>query len=161
MKRFVIIIAALLWALPATAQNQQQIQSVLDGGRSCSGCNLFQAPFGYMALADADFSGARLIQASFTVSTMARINLSGANLSHADMFGTTITNGNLSGANLTGTNMTGSWLLGANLSGATMSGTVLSGARMETATGLSQSQLNNACGDASTSLPSGLTIPRC
>lgn len=160
MKRFALLIIALLWALPAAAQNNAQIQSVQNGA-NCSGCNLFQGSFGYSRLGDRDLSNARLIQADFTVTEMPRINLSGANLSHANMFGVTATSGNFSGANLTRTNLTGSWLLGANFSGATFDGTVLNGARMETARGLTQGQLNNACGDAATSLPAGLTIPSC
>lgn len=160
MKRFALVIAALLLALPAAAQNASQIAAVQSGAH-CSGCNLFQGEFGYMRLADRDLSNARLIQATFTVTEMPRINLSGANLSHADMFGVTATNGNFSHANLTNTNLTGSWLLGVNFTGATMDGTVLSGARMETARGLTQAMLNGACGDASTSLPAGLSVPRC
>ena len=162
MKRFgwIAVVLSLL-AGPALAQNQSQIQGVLNGSKNCPGCNLFQAPFSYKELQDANFAGARLTQADMTVTVLTRANLAGANLAHANMFGTTITNGNLSNADLTNTNLSGSWLLGANLSGATMSGTVLSGARMETTRGLSQSMLNRACGDSETQLPPGLTIPHC
>ncbi len=164
MRRFawsVALIGLLIGAAPALAQNQSQIDGVLNGAKSCAGCNLFQAPFAYIDLRDANFSGARLIQASFTVTILTRANLYGANLSHADMFGTVLTNANLGNTNLTRTNLAGSWLLGANLGGADLSETVFSGARMETTYGLTQSQLNHACGDADTQLPPGLTIPRC
>ena len=46
--------------------------------------------------------------------------------------------------------------LRANLEGANFSG-----AEMDRAQGLTQSQLNRACGDASTRLPPGLRLPPC
>jgi len=164
MRQFAWIVAliGLLGAsAPALAQNQAEIDTVLRGSKSCANCNMFQAPFAYMELQGANFSGARLIQASFTVTVLSNANLHGANLSHADMFGTVLTNANLANANLTNANLTGSWLLRANLSNANLTETTLSGARMETTMGLSQIQLNQACGDANTTLPAGLTIPRC
>lgn len=157
----IAVIMGLMATAPALAQNQTQIQGVLNGNKTCTGCNLFQAPFGYMELQDANFAGARLTQATMTVTILTRANLSGANLAHADMFGTVLTNANLSGADLTRTNLSGSWLLGANLSGANLTETVLVGARMETSQGLTQSMLNRACGDDTTRLPRGLTIPNC
>jgi len=163
MKRFALftILATLIAASPALAQNQSQIQGVLNGNANCPGCNLFQAPFSYMELRDANFSGARLTQATMTVTVLTRANLSGATLSHADMFGTVLTSANLSNATMTNTNLTGAWLLGANLSGANMEGAIFSGARLETAHGLTQSQLNRACGDGATTLPPGMSIPHC
>jgi len=163
MKRFALftILAMLIAAGPALAQNQSQIQGVLNGNKSCPGCNLFQAPFSYIELRDANFSGARLTQATMTVTVLTRANLAGATLSHADLFGTVLTSANLSNATMTNTNLTGAWLLGANLSGADLGGAIFSGARMETTRGLTQSQLNRACGDGQTSLPPGMTIPRC
>lgn len=157
----VVFFATMSTINAAFAQNQSQIDTVLNGSKNCPGCNLFQAPFAYMELQDANFAGARLIQASFTVTILTRANLAGADLSHADMFGVVLTRANLTGTNFTDANLTGSWLLNANMYGADLSGTVLSGARMETAGGLTQSQLNQACGDEATSLPRGLTIPRC
>ena len=156
-----VLVISIVWALPGSAQNQGQIQGVLNGDRNCPGCNLFQAPFAYMDLRDANFAGARMTQAEMTVTVFSRANFSNANLAHANMFGTVLTNANLSNADLTNTNLTGSWLQGANLSGANMSGTVLSGARMTSAQRLTQSQLNRACGDQTTELPPGLTLPRC
>ena len=50
---------------------------------------------------------------------------------------------------------------GSTLSGAKLSGTNLSGAQLARAVGLTQSQLNQACGDDATVLPRGLRIPAC
>ena len=45
--------------------------------------------------------------------------------------------------------------------GATLAGANVSGAEMDRAVGLTQAQLNRACGDADTRLPRGLSVPRC
>ena len=50
---------------------------------------------------------------------------------------------------------------GANFSGANLTGANFSGAQMGGARGLTQRQLNTACGDSSTELPGSLTIPSC
>jgi uncharacterized protein YjbI with pentapeptide repeats len=55
----------------------------------------------------------------------------------------------------------GTYLEGANFSGARLTGTNFSGAEMGRARGLSQGQLNGACGDGATELPAGLRIPAC
>jgi uncharacterized protein YjbI with pentapeptide repeats len=47
------------------------------------------------------------------------------------------------------------------MSGAVLTGANFSGAELQDALGLTQAQLNEACGDATTQLPAGMTIPRC
>jgi uncharacterized protein YjbI with pentapeptide repeats len=64
-------------------------------------------------------------------------------------------------ADLTNASFVGAYLQGANLSGAKLLGVNFSGAEMDRATGLKQGQLSQACGDDSTLLPRGLSIPRC
>ena len=49
----------------------------------------------------------------------------------------------------------------ADFRDADMGGTNLSGADLSGARGLTQRQLNEACGDSATRLPSGLTVPAC
>ena len=84
-------------------------------------------------------------------------NLSGANLTKANLFFT-----KLSGADLSGANLTKADLLFTNLSGANLRGTDLSGVDLRgTGTNVSQSQLDHACGDKETRLPSGLTLKTC
>lgn len=65
------------------------------------------------------------------------------------------------GADLTNASLVGTWLRGANFAGATLTGANLSGADLTGARGLSQRQLDRACGDATTTLPAGLHIPPC
>ena len=63
-----------------------------------------------------------------------------------DLTGIDLHGANLKGALLTKTNLTGADLRGANLTGAK---------------NLTQMQLDQACGDAHTKLPGGLTIKPC
>jgi hypothetical protein len=78
-------------------------------------------------------------------------DLTGINLHDANLKGALLAKTNLSNANLTGANLTGTSLSGANLTGADLRG----------AKNLTQMQLDQACGDAHTKLPEGLTIKPC
>lgn len=147
-------------ALPAAAQNASQISSVR-GGANCSGCNLFQADLGNLTLKNKNLSKARLRQADLQVAILNGSNLSGADMRDVNAYGALFTSANLSGADLTHATFVGAYLQGAKLSGANLTGANFSGAEMDRAVGLSQSQLNQACGDASTRLPSGMRIPNC
>lgn len=161
MKRLALIAAGLLAATaPASAQNAGEIARV-QSGQSCTGCNLFQADLAYRDLPNVNVSGSRLRQADLSLSTMNGSNFSRADLSVANLFGGRFTGASFVGANLRDANMVGAYFGGANLSGADLSGAILSGAEMETARGLTQSQLDAACGDGDTRLPAGLRIPVC
>ena len=82
-------------------------------------------------------------------------------LSGRDLTGAAFTGASFLNATLVGANLRGAELVGSNFSGATLTGTNLSGATLLRATGLTQGRLNQACGDETTRLPRGLTIPRC
>lgn len=161
MKRFLTLLG-LMAAItaPALAQNAGEIGRV-QSGASCSGCNLFQADLAYRDLPNVNLSGSRLRQADMSLVTMNGANLSRADLSVTNMFGGRFTGASFAGANLSNANLVGAHFGSANLSGAVLSGAVLSGAEMREARGLTQSQLNSACGDPSTQLPAGLRIPAC
>lgn len=160
--RLILILAAgfLAAAAPAAAQNAGQIARV-QGGASCPGCNLFQADLGGLEARGLNFSGARLRQANLSLSVLNRASFANADLRDVDAYGAVFSSANFSGANLTNASFVGTFLEGANFSGATLSGTNFSGAQMARARGLTQSQLNQACGDASTILPGALHIPAC
>lgn len=156
-----ILAAALLAAAPqALAQNAGQIGQARNGG-SCPKCNLFQAELGGLELRGRNFSGARLRQADLSLSIMNRTSFAGADLRDVEAYGALFTGANFAGANLTNAGFVGTHLQGANFRGARLAGANFSGAEMDRARGLTQSQLNQACGDASTRLPSGLRIPAC
>jgi uncharacterized protein YjbI with pentapeptide repeats len=92
-------------------------------------------------LAGADFDHARLVLmcmsfANFKGATFRGADLSGANLAHAI-------------------------LAGADLTGAQMTITSIKGTDLTRVRGLTQSQLDAACGDAETKAPAGLQVKTC
>ena len=74
--------------------------------------------------------------ADFRNASFIAVDLSGANLSHAN-------------------------LAGADVSRAAMLATTLNGADLTRVKGLSQKQLDRACGDAGTKVPAGMKVHRC
>jgi uncharacterized protein YjbI with pentapeptide repeats len=160
--RPILVLAAIaaLTATPALAQNVGQISKARNGA-SCPGCNLFQADFARTELRGKSFAGARLRQADLSAAIMNRSNFAGADLRDVEAYGALFTGANLAGANLAGASFVGTYLQGANLKGANLEGANFSGAEMDRALGLTQRQLNGACGDAATTLPRGLSIPDC
>lgn len=145
---------------PAGAQNASEIARV-QAGQSCTGCNLFQADLAYRDLPGIDVSRSRLRQANLSLATMNRAHFDRADLSIANLFGARFTGASFRHADLSRVIAVGTYFGGADLSGARLDGAILSGAELETARGLTQAQLNTACGDRYTRLPHGLTIPPC
>lgn len=156
----VVILAAAAAALPVAAQNAGQIARVR-GGASCPGCNLFQGDFSGLQARGLNLNGARLRQADLSLSVMNRTRFSNADLRDVEAYGGVFSSSSFAGANLTNASFVGAYLDGANFSGATLNGTNFAGASLERARGLSQGRLNQACGDETTQLPSGLSIPHC
>lgn len=156
-----LIAAALIAAAtPVLAQNASQIASVKRGA-SCPGCNLFQGDFSGLEARGLNLTGARLRQSDLSLSVMNRTRFSGADMRDVEGYGGVFSGSNFSRANLTNASFVGAYLQGSSFAGATLSGVNLSGAQLTRATGLTQSQLNQACGDGSTILPPGLRIPAC
>lgn len=157
----VVAIAGLAAAaMPAVAQNAGQIARVR-GGASCPGCNLFQGDFSGMEARGLNLSGSRLRQADLSLVVMNRTRFSNADLRDVEAFGGVFSSSSFAGANLTNASFVGAFLEGSNFSGATLTGANFSGAQMSRATGLSQRQLDGACGDGATVLPGALRIPAC
>ena len=152
--------AALAAAAPAFAQDAGQIARV-QGGASCPRCNLFQADLSNRTLKGLNLSGSRLRQADLSLAIMNRTSFAGADLRDVNAFGGVFSSARFSGANMTNATFVGAYLQGSNFRGATLAGANFSGAEMSRATGLTQAQLNRACGDEATTLPAGLRIPAC
>lgn len=170
MIRVLIAIAAIgLMSLSAFAQTPEQNEAtrkalaarVAAGQKTCAGCDLFQVDLSYKDLDGRDFSGARLRQADLSLATLDSAKMHGANLSIANAFGARFNRTDFTDANLSDATLVGSWFGGAVLTGANLKGANLSGSYLFTAHGLTQAQLNAACGDESTQLPDGLKIPLC
>ena len=103
----------------------------------------------------------RLRQADLSLAVMNRANFSGADLRDVNAYGGVFGGASFAGANLTNATFVGTFLEGAGFRGANLSGANFSGAEMARATGLTQAQLDRACGDQATVLPRGLRIPAC
>jgi hypothetical protein len=123
-----------------------------------SGAHLFGADLSGADLFDADLRDADLRRADLGGAALFDANLSGARLLGADLSGAILSGADLTAANLSGTNLSGTNLQYANLRDADLSFADLSRAK-----GLTQKQLDEACGDADTKLPEGigLTLKPC
>jgi len=104
----------------------------------------------------ANFSNNDLRAANLTDAQAVNANFSGSNFE-----GAILDNGNLQDANLTDINFKYASFGKAILLGSQIEGANLSGADLSDAQGLSQAQLNTACGDVDTLLPNGLFLPFC
>jgi uncharacterized protein YjbI with pentapeptide repeats len=92
---------------------------------------------------------------------MNRASFTGADMRDVEAYGGVFTGASFSRANLANASFVGTFLSGADFRGANLQGTNFSGAEMRGAVGLSQAQLDRACGDGATQLPRGLRIPAC
>jgi uncharacterized protein YjbI with pentapeptide repeats len=140
-------------------------------GANLSRADLSDANLGNADLIGAHLSGATLSNANLSLAGLSGANLSGANLSGANLSGANLSDANLGNAGLSGANLSGATLSGVDLSGANLflanlSSTYLgranlSGANLLLAENLTQTQLDEACGNSNTKLPEGLTMKRC
>jgi uncharacterized protein YjbI with pentapeptide repeats len=124
-------------------------------GADLNGANLSGAYLIGINLLGANLIGADLRRANLSYAKLRGDNLIGADLSGVNLSRADLGGANLSGANLSRANLSGTDLRDANLSGANLRGAYLSGARE-----LTQTQLDEACGDANTKLPEGLKPPK-
>lgn len=174
MKRAALLACLLALTTPAFAQapaatsgpvtNQAERDATAErvrNGANCANCDLFQISLAYRSIAGRNFAGARIRQADLSLATADRARFHGANMSLTNFFGARLSGADLSDVNLEGATLVGAYLGGARMSGAVLTGANLSGADLASAVGLTQAQLNTACGDATTTLPSGLTISTC
>lgn len=175
MKRAALVACLLAFVTPAFAQttpiatggpitNQTERDSIAErvrAGASCAGCDLFQINLAYQSVVGRNFAGARIRQSDFSLATADRTRFGGANLSLTNFFGARLSSADLSNTNLEGATFVGAYLGGARFNGAVLTGANFSGAELAGAVGLTQAQLNTACGDATTTLPQGMTVPAC
>ncbi|MCI4664728.1 MAG: pentapeptide repeat-containing protein [Neomegalonema sp.] len=104
----------------------------------------------------ADFSRAIFSDAKITGANMIEVSLRGA-----DFRGAALTDVDLRKADLREIKFGRTIFKGVKLAGADLVDADFSGADLSTVIGLTQKQLNRACGDARTKLPVGLTLKTC
>lgn len=168
--RILIALAAIgAMGLSALAQTPAQnaiareatAQRLINGEKACTGCDIFQVDLSYQELTDRDLSGARIRQADLSLTTVDRTKFTGADMSIVNAFGIHADHADFSNVNFQDAVLVGGWFGGSRFDGAKLSNANLSGADLSTVQGLTQNQLNTACGDAETKLPKGLTIVPC
>src|ERR1700759_150675 len=142
----IALIATSPSAAPAMTADPAAVAKIHGGIVDCVGCNLAGADLTNTSVKEHDLHGANFDGANATLMCM-----SFANFPNASFRGT-----DLSGANLAGAKMDGADLTGAKTSITSFLGTDLTKVK-----GLTQAQLNVACGDTSTKLPPGLKIHTC
>lgn len=136
----------LIWAAPGWTADPAAVAKIHGGIVDCVGCDLRGADLTNTCVKDHDLHGADFTGADATLMCM----------SFADFTGVSFRNTELSGANLAGAKMNG-----ADLTGARTSITSFLGTDLRQVKGLTQAQMNVACGDDKTRLPPGLIIHRC
>lgn len=112
--------------------------------------------FSHAVLTRADASGSEFADANFTEADLRRAKLIGAECPRARFERATLVNVDARGADFRRAVFSEANVARMNLQGAD-----LSGADMRTAAGLTQTQLDAACGDRRTRLPDGLRVRRC
>ena len=142
---------AFFYALAATAHganiaDANAIASIKAGHHDCAHCELAGADLTNTCvkggnLEGADFSGAKLV-----LMCMSYADFKGASFRHTDLAGANLAHAKLDGADFTG---------------ASLSITSFKGTDLRRAKGLTQKQLDAACGDADTKAPQGLSVKTC
>ena len=151
--------------------NEKEGAQALLWGTNLQGANLVNANLQLAILSNANLQEANLYQANLQGANLINANLQRANLFDATLQGALLLGANLQGADLTNANLQGASLIEANLQGANLvnanlqvailRNATLQGADLSIVLGLTQEQLDEACGDAETRLPSGLKIDPC
>ena len=168
--RILIAVGAIgAMSLTAFAQTPEQnavarkatAQRLSDGEKACTGCDIFQVDLSYQELTGRDLSGARIRQADLSLSTVDHTKFAGADMSIVNAFGIKAEDADFSNVNFADAVLVGGWFGRSRFPGAKFDNANISGSDFSTAIGLSQSQLNTACGDAETKLPKGLTVVAC
>ena len=154
--------ADLQWAVLRDAQLQK---SVLRDANfqyaDLGGASLWKADLTNADLRDAEVNSADLRVADLTTAQLQGATFIGANLEGAWLRGASLQGADLRSAKLRESRLHGADLRGANLDGAKLEWAILTGANLMGVVGLTQDQLDQACGDDKTQLPDNLFIPLC
>ena len=124
----------------------QAVASIKAGKSDCPHCNLAGADLTNQCVKNGNLRGADFDHARLVLMCMSFANFKGATFRGAD----------LSGANLAHAKLDGADFTGAKLTITSFKGTDLTHVK-----GLTQGQLDAACGDAETKAPAGMQVKTC
>ena len=153
MIRFAVAAFALASVVASAALGQglqtaylDAVASIKSGKHDCPHCKLAGADLTNQCVKDGNLEGADFDNARLVLMCM----------SFADFKGATFRGADLSGANLAHAKLDG-----ADLTGAILTITSIKGTDLTHTKGLTQKQLDGACGDADTKVPAGLAVKTC
>lgn len=155
MRLFLVLSCLLLTAFPllrpaqagaAEKANPKAVARIRGGIVNCPHCQLEGANLTNTCVKAKDLHGANFDGANATLMCMSFANFKGASFR-----GTILDGANLAGADLDG----------ADLTGAHTNITSFLGTDLRHVKGLTQAQLNAACGNAKTKVPAGLKVHFC
>ena len=115
-----------------------------------------RADFSNAVLTRADASGSQFEAADFAGADLTLVSLVGAHCRRAQFDDATLRHADARGADLRGASFSGAVVTGASFDGAN-----IAGADLRQAEGLTQAQLDQACGDGRTRVPQGMQVRRC
>ncbi|HEX2591641.1 MAG TPA: pentapeptide repeat-containing protein [Rhizomicrobium sp.] len=139
-------VAATAGAAPAPTYDQTALASIKSGKHDCPNCVLTGADLTNTCVKSGNVQGAKFDNAKLVLMCMSYANFTGASFRGADMAGANLAHAIVDGADFTG---------------ATLSITSIKGTDMRRALGLTQAQLDKACGDADTKVPTGMKVHTC
>jgi uncharacterized protein YjbI with pentapeptide repeats len=174
--RFAIIAAAAFgaaWVTQALAFFPFGVAARLDPGYGgvCEQCDLSgrllagarmtnsafnRSDFSNAVLTRADASGSQFEAADFTAADLTRAKLVDAHCQRAQFGGASLRQADVRGADFRRANFSNADVSRANFDRAN-----IAGADLRSAEGLTQAQLDRACGDAATRVPRGMQVRRC
>jgi len=137
---------ALTSSVAAQAADPAAVARIHAGIVDCVGCDLKGADLANTCVKEHDLHGADFTGANASLMCMSFANFTGVSFKDAD---------------LAGANMAGAKMKGADLTGAKTSITSFLGTDLRHVKGLTQAQLDVACGNARTKLPPGLKVHTC
>lgn len=143
-----------------------EAESINMRGAALQDATLIEAKWNNSVLEKADLRRADMTRAEFTNSNFKKANLEsaaaqGANFKGSVFHGARFDHANLQGAQLDKANFQNTKFGNAVFSNTTLSGANFSGADLSQVIGLTQAQLDTACGDWATQLPIGLSVSYC
>jgi len=143
---FLVALAVISAAKAQPTDFLDALASIKSGHHDCPHCMLAGADLTNQCVKQGNLEGADFDNARLVLMCMSFADFKGATFRGADLSGANLAHARLDGADLTGAEMTITSIKGTDLS---------------RAKGLTQSQLNGACGDADTKAPAGLTVKIC
>jgi uncharacterized protein YjbI with pentapeptide repeats len=138
--------APLLIPVSYISPDRAAVDSIKAGNHNCPHCDLRGADLANTCVKDGNVEGALFDNARLVLMCMSYANFKGASFRGADMAGANLAHANVDDADFTG---------------AVLDITSIKGTDLRHARGLTQGQLDAACGDADTKVPEGLKVHTC